>query len=200
MKKILFVCSHLHSGSSMLCQILNNHPRIQSFNYLSKNYAHPENLIILSNQHHKLANRAAIYLDELLYNYQFSIKSAYKECKFIYLVREPEFVINSLITQQKMKISNAINYYSYRLRRICEMSRETPGAVLLTKNDLDAGKGKELIEEYLNLKTPLQDFLSQNFNDQEKITDLVGHTRLSKVEETFQRYLYYLKNQNLRRI
>jgi hypothetical protein len=199
MKKILFVCSHLHSGSSILCRILNDHPKIQLSEQVRSNYSSAESLMALSKQHHKLDNRSAIYMDELLYNYQLSTTMAYKECKFIYIVREPDMAISELVARKKMHLPFAIRYYTYRLRRLCEMAKRTPNAVLLTRSDLDDGKGMNLIEDYLNLKIPIQPSQEQ-FKKEKRFTGLIGHNHLLEVEETFQRYLYYLKNQNLRQL
>lgn len=200
MKKILFVCSHLHSGSAALCNSLNSHPRIQGYNIAARSpYINPLNLILLTEQRHKLDNRSAIYMDELLYNHNLSTKIAYKECKFVYLVREPEPVLNFLVTVDKMKPSFALRHYSYRLRRICEMAKRTPGAVLLTWDDLVANRGIHLIEEYLGLKQPL--FFDPNNLAPFKrsfTSDLVPISHRQEAERTYQRYLYYLKNQNLR--
>jgi hypothetical protein len=197
MKKILFVCSHLYSGSAALCDILNNHPRIQGFNFTLKNsYSNPLNLINLTDQPHKLNNRSAIYMDELIYNYQFSTKDAYKYCKFLYLIREPEAVLKFLIVNQKFKPQFAIRYYTYRLRRLCEMAKRTPGAVLLTWNDLDSNRGISLIEDYLGLKQSI--IYDQSYLSPFKINfPSISLPFLADVENTHEKYLYYLKNQNI---
>lgn len=200
MKKILFVCSHLHSGSAALFDALNHHPRIQGYKLAARSpYAGPSNLLTLTEQHHKLDNRSAIYMDELLHNHHFSTKAAYKECKFIYVVREPASVLNLLIGNEKMKPSFAVRYYTYRLRRLCEMAKRTPGAVLLTWDDLVENRGISLIEEYLNLKQPISyDPVILTPFKRTYPTDLIDFQVRSQVDETYQQYLYYLKNQNLR--
>lgn len=200
MKKILFVCSHLYSGSSALYDALNRHPKIQGYNLADRSpYSGPLNLLTLTEQHHKLDNRSAIYMDKLLYNHHLSTKTAYKECKFIYVVREPTAVLNLLVGNDKMKQSFAVRYYTYRLRRLCEMAKRTPGAVLLTWNDLIENRGIDLIEEYLNLKQPISydPALLAPFKRTYPI-DLVDLQLRTKSDDAFQRYLYYLKNQNLR--
>lgn len=194
MKKIVLICSHLHSGSTELYNSLNNHPRIQGYHFSA--YSSPLDLLKLTNQYHKLNNRSSIYMDELLFNYNLSTSVAYKECKFIYVIREPEAVLNKLIND-KIKIFYAIRYYSYRLRRIFEMSRRTPGAILLTWEDLIHNRGMNLIEDYLSLKEPINLKIDNKIIDNKIIDNKIGLTLLSEVEETYQKYLYYLKNQNL---
>lgn len=198
MKKILFICSHLNSGSSVLFDALNCHPRIQGYNLADRiSYAEPINLLTLTEQTHKLDNRSSIYMDELLHNHHLSTKVAYKECKFIYVLREPVDVLNLLINKHKMKPSFAIRYYTYRLRRLCEMAKRTPNAVLLTWDDLIESRGINLIEEYLNLKQPVF-FNSDLLCSLKPTNNSIDFKFISKVEDTYQRYLYYLKNQNIR--
>ena len=200
MKKILFVCSHSYSGSGGLFDALNRHPRIQGYHLAARSpYSHPLNFLTLTEQPHKLDNRSAIYADELLYNQQLSTKAAYKECKFVYVVREPEPVLNFLVGNDRIKPSFAVRYYTYRLRRLCEMAKRTPGAVLLTWDDLAVGRGLNLIEEYLGLRQPIPYDpallipYKRTFS-----TGLVEPSLRVETENTYQRYLYYLKNQNLR--
>lgn len=200
MKKILFVCSHLNSGSSALCDALNHHSRIQGYKLAARSpYAGPSNLLTLTEQHHKLSNRSAIYMDEILYNHHLSTKVAYKECSFVYVVREPTVVLNLLVGNEKMKPSFAVRYYTYRLRRLCEMAKRTPGAILLTWDDLVENRGISLIQDYLSLKQPISfDPLSLSPFKRSYSNDLLGLQVRSEVDDTYQRYLYYLKNQNLR--
>lgn len=195
MKRILFVCSHFYSGSTGLCAALDANPRIQNYNFGSLNtYSTPFNLISLADQRHKLKNKAAIYMDELLENHQLQTKHAYKTCQFIYVIREPENVLSYLIGGQKIKAEFASRYYLFRLRRLCEMAKRT-GGVLLTWDDLQASRGLNMIEDYLGLREPIQIsnyFLksySRKFN-----TDLIGRDRLSAAEDAYQRYLFWLKN------
>lgn len=200
MKNILFVCSHLYSGSSVLCDALNQNPRIQGYKIASYNpYSNPVNLLTLTGQNHKLNNRSAIYMEELLYNHHLTTKVAYKECKFIYVIREPRSVLNFLINKNKMAPSFAVRHYRFRLRRIWEMAKKTPGAILLTWDDLAAGRGISMIDEYLNLKKPLA-FNPLALNDLSKqfTSDLIDVNRRVECEDSFQKYLYSLKNLNLK--
>lgn len=195
MKKIVFVCSHLQSGSAALCAVMNLHPRIQL--YETSTYHSSMDLIALTKQSHKINNRSAIYLNELLFNYELCTKSAYTNCKFIYLIRSPEIVLGNLIEKQEMKLSCAVRYYTYRLRRLCEMAKRTPGAVLLTWDDLNSNRGINLIDEYLELKQPLiydSVFLEQ-FKEENSVK--IKLEIKNSAEETYQKYLYWLKTNTL---
>lgn len=197
MKKILLICSHEHSGHSLLWDALNKHPNIQGFDIASKSsYTNPIDFYTLTDQNHKLNNRAAIYMDKLLYNHQLSTKIIYKKFKFIYLIREPNFVLNSLIYQDKKKISFAVRYYTYRLRRLYEMSRKTPEAVFLTWENLSNKLTSSLIENYLELKSPLiLDFIKDNI---EIDTDLIPRKIRLETNDIYEKYLYLFKNEHLK--
>lgn len=194
MKKILFLCSHPYSGSSILYDSLNKQSRIQGFKGRNA-YLSPLNLLDLTNHSHKLSNRSAIYMDELLSNETFYVKAAYSACQFIYIVREPEPVLNSLVGLDKKKPLFAARQYLFRLRRICEMAKRTPGAVLLTWQDLNSGN-LDIVSEYLSLKEPL---VMQELPKKPNV-NLIDARLLNSCQESYERYLYFLKNQKLRYI
>lgn len=199
MRKILFVCSHLYSGSSALYEALNHHPKIQGFRSITSNsYPDAASLIALSNYPHKLSNRSAIYMDELLGNRSFYVKEAYSKCSFIYVIREPEVPVSFLIANEKKKPSFAVRQYAFRLRRLCEMAKRTPGAVLLTWQNLIDGKGMDLIQDYLKLKDPIEfDPNLLSIYNRAFSTNIIGVDLLEKVQDSYERYLYFLKSQKL---
>lgn len=195
MKKVLLLCSHLNSGVDNLFSVLNQHPRIQGIqNKLP--YISPLNLEIVTSHKHKFENSASIYMDVLNFNFEFLNRQLYNLCKFIYVIGEPKDTLNSLVAQNLYKPLQATRYYCFRLRRICEMARKTPGAVFLTKNNLINGVGHELIQEYLKLKTPIESI------QLEKSTtpDLISSDLLQEANDSYEYYLYYLKNQDLKYI
>ncbi len=174
-RKVTLVISHEGSGSSELCKSLDRNPRVQ---WCRSNliYDHPFILEQIMSIPHKLNNSAAIWMEELLYNFYFTHKRIYEMCRFIYVIREPRSSVNPL-------------YYTYRLRRMCEMARKTPGAVLLTYDDIITGRGFPLLEEYLCLKESIMPV------DAVK-SDFLGS---SEAQKSYERYFYYLKNLNLRK-
>lgn len=191
MKKVVFLVSHLGSGSNLLSNILDNNPRIQGFR-TGKSYVNFHSLESLTDQPHKLDNTAAIYMDELNFNYNLASKSLYSSCKFIYFIREARGSLEDLILNYKYYPAAAMRYYCYRLRRICEMSKNTPDAILLTWDNLHKKEGMELIEEYLNLRERLivPDMSSI-------ITKTVPLEIVEKSQNAYERYLYFLKKQKL---
>ncbi len=192
MKKVVLICSHLHSGSRELYNSMNNHSQIQGYNHSV--YSSPLDFLKLTDQYHKLNNRSAVYMDELLFNYSLSTKVAYNECNFIYVIREPISVLNKLVLINKMKPIFGLRYYTYRLRRLYEMSKRTPGAILLTWEDLIANRGIDLLEKYIGLKESIKFKIDNNFD----ISDNLINLNLRKEsEDCYQKYLYYFKNSDL---
>jgi hypothetical protein len=90
-----------------------------------------------------------------------------------------------------------LRYYTYRLRRICEMARRTPGAVLLTWDDMITGRGFPLLEKYLHLKEPLvnEEKLWPQAQSNANVTSAI----IDQAQHSYERYFYYLRNLNLRR-
>jgi hypothetical protein len=149
-------------------------------------YSHPLVVEELTSLPHKLDNTAAIWMDELLHNYQFSCKAMYSFCKFIYMVREAEPTLNCLV-EAGYRPDAAVRYYCYRLRRMCEMARKTPGGILVIASDIP--KGLPLIEKYLNLKQPLR---VPSVQDSKR--GLVKWPLIEHAQKRYERYLYFLKN------
>lgn len=191
MKNIVFIISHIGSGSKFLFNSMNENPRIQGTRL--GRYWTMEDLQALVSRPHKLRNSAAIYLDEILLNHEFVYTPLFKFCKFIYLIREARSSLNNIL-QSSLRTSIDC-YYRYRLRRICEMAKQTPGAVLLTWEELlSTKKSLKLIEDYLNLKEPL------NLQINEEIKDSIDVEIVKKSQERYERYLFILKNLKLLKV
>jgi hypothetical protein len=184
MKKICFIISHLGSGSNILVNCLNENSRIEVFRSEFP-YVDFSSFQILLQQNHKLSNNAAIYMDELLYNYQLQTKIAYDFCQFVYILRPPTTTLPELV--KKMPLSVAMRYYDCRVRRMCEMAKRTAG-VLLTWDDMISGRGLPLIEDYLCLKDKI------NLPDFPIETETISCHELEKNHDI---YLSFLKKQKL---
>lgn len=181
------------SGASYLYESLDRNPRVQGFRS-DRPYTSMLDVLDLTNRKHKLNNAAAVYMDELLYNHWLQTKDAYKYCQFIYVVRRPEPVLNELVSRRLYTPLWATRYYCYRLQRICEMAKRTPGAVLLTWDDLATGRGLPLVEDYLGLKTPLSRFTLPRRNG----ASLVPHSLVEEAERSFESHLFFLHSQKIR--
>ena len=73
MKKVIFLISHIGSGSDALYALLNNNPRIMGYENADI-YENNLSLFALIDKKHKLNNSSRIYMDHLLYNYQYCLK------------------------------------------------------------------------------------------------------------------------------
>lgn len=192
-----FIVSHLGSGSGDLIEILNKNPKcvIQSSNF---QYENPLDLNWLFKVGHKCRDSSAIYGDHLLFNISLTSKKFYEFCKFIYVIRPPRSSLNSFVRQANLGAEESSRYYRFRLRRMCEMAKRTPGAVLATWDDLAKGSAFSIIEEYLELKKPLkpehQHFVAEH-------NDYIEGKLISQCDDAYERYYYYLsKLPNLKRI
>ena len=186
MKKVTFVISHLGSDSTELVRILNENPRIK-IHTSNTNYESVSDLDWLFESGHKTNNSSAIYGDHLLYNTQLSTIALYKFCQFIYVIRPARPSLNIISCTKGAK--SAYRYYCFRLRRICEMAKRTPNALLVTWNDLSNGRAFSCIEKLLNLKEELkpthQSFMVENEPAPEY---------QEKSQDSYERHLYYLKH------
>lgn len=199
MKKVAFIVSHLGAGSEYLIDILNENPRCTIFRTNNK-YEHPDDLNWMF-KFHKLKNYSgSVYGDNLLYNHSFSCKNLYKYCKFIYLIRPARQTLNEIYrTTSKYSKESIVSYYRFRLRRICEMAKQTKDAVLITYDDLISGKSFSIIEEYLNLIEPLKHINPGSF-DLSVMEDKFGQKVVSNTQDCYEKYFYYLNNLPLKRV
>lgn len=146
----LFVATHLGSGASLLCDSLGKHIYTTRMDRLF--YSHPKNFTPF-----KEANPyTKIFYDKLTFNFQIASPALYKICKFVYVVREAAPTLNHLINRKGYSIDGAYRYYCYRLRRICEMAKKTPGSLLITWDDIMSERAFESVQKYLGLKKPLE--------------------------------------------
>jgi hypothetical protein len=197
MKKVCFIVSHLGSGSTDLIDILNKNPKCQ-INQSKAQYDSVNSLEWMFFTDHKCRDSSAIYGDHILYNMSLSCKRLYDFCKFIYVIRPARATLNEIITLQDLKYKEefAARYYRFRLRRICEMAKRTPGSVLVTWDDLSKGTCFSVIEKYLGLTTQLK---PEHFNFLASVNDKFSEKLILQCEDAYERYFYYLQKLNLRR-
>lgn len=196
MKKVCFIVSHLGSGYEDLLRVLNRNPRCEFQNSGSR-YDGPPALDWMFRKGHKCRDSSAVYGDALLYNMQLSCRSLYGECKYIYLVRPARASLN-VIARSGLKYaeSSAASYYRFRLRRMCEMARRTPDAMLVTWDDLAKGRAFPTIEDHLGLNAQL----STTYEEFAAETgDHFNERLVNECQDAYERYYYYLNKLNLKR-
>jgi hypothetical protein len=189
MSRILFVVSHLSSGSTGLIQILNENPRIQ-IHQTNIIYEGLADLNLLTSQRHKLRNTAAIHGDHLLFNTSFLNKSLYSCAKFIYCFKSGALTVNQLIKDYHYKPESALNYYCFRIRRIYEMAHQIPQSVIINWTDLEKGTWMPEVEEYLQLKEKLEN-KPDLFSNQ--IDDIAPASIKQEAEDYYEKYFYLFK-------
>jgi hypothetical protein len=195
MKKVVFLVSHLGSGSFNLLRILNKDPNCH-FHTSEVAYKHPDDLKWIYENHKLKDYSSAIYGDHLLYNTLFYCKPLYKFCKFIYVMRSPRQTLNEiLISNFDNNQNKCINYYKFRIRRIFEMARETKGAVFTTFEDLSKFSSFSIIENYLKLSKPLD---KDNF-DQNNLNNF-NENLIKDAENYYNKYFYLMNNLDLRKV
>lgn len=196
MNTILFVTSHLGAEHNQLVSALNRHSRILIHN-VQGTYQHISDIELLIAAGHKRPGVAAIYGDQLLYNHQFCCKPLLGWCRFVYLIQNAKCSLNTILAEKNCPYTplRAFRYYAYRLRRICEMAKRTPGAVMLRWRDVVEGKGESLIADYLKIKGVALDVESADVSS----ADSVPYEILRKAEDCYERHLYYLKSLQVRR-
>jgi hypothetical protein len=164
------IITHAGSGGTLLSRILTTNYYVRSFGRTGITYDHPTvlkrmktkiNNVLGPNRH----GDGDWYVDKLLFNYDFHCKPLYNICKFIYLIRSPQIPLATLI-QRGYTPQGAETYYLFRLRRICEMAKNTPGGVLLTYEDLISKKAFPLLQNLFGLKTGFsEEFTPLSFDD-----------------------------------
>lgn len=83
-KKTLFIMTHLGSKWELLTRYLEQDARFQVFQ-TGASYAHPEDVQhFLTNQPHRKNNAAAVWVDVIFHNKDFTMKSLCKYYKFIF--------------------------------------------------------------------------------------------------------------------
>ena len=196
MKRVLFVVSHLCSGSSALFHTLDTHPRIQMANLLAT-YTHPFDLGVLTSTPHKNGTTAAYWGDHLLFNYQLGYRGFYETCKFVYVIRQPKATLNEIMSKSdNYSPLTALRYYSFRLRRMYEMAACTPDAVLARRQHIVSGAVLPLIEDYLDLDLPLRrepDLLME-----EAASGLVPDEIIEEGQDCFEKYYYLIRDLGLK--
>lgn len=192
MKNVVFIVSHLHSGSDSLIQTLNENPRVQ-IQSTKLAYNHPDVLRSLFSLGHKLDNSSAIFGDHILFNTDLSSSTFYDFAKFIYVIRDGRGTLEDILFDKNLNYdqNKAELYYSYRLRRIYEMASKTPNAIFLNHKQMYQKKNLELIEHYLNLKEPLKykELRRSNFE--------IPLSQTEECQEIFEKYLYKFKKLEL---
>lgn len=186
MNKVLFLVSHLGSGSDQLIEILNSNDRISIYD-TNMYYDTPEALNFLFMRNHKLKNTAAIYGDHVLFNHSISTSKLFDFCKFIYFINDAKTSINNIVKNDGYSPDAALRYYCFRLRRMCEMLLKNKNSIFINYDWLKNTDNFEIIENYLGLKSKIN---KVNLIEPEPL-DIVPYSIIESGQECYERYLFY---------
>lgn len=187
MKRVLFLASHLCSGSSSLFDSLSDHPRIEGHR-TSSTYGSVADLFKLTSMPHKLGDSSSIYMDELLTNHSISSRDLYGHCRYVFLVRPPRATLNEMVSVFGSSWDSALSHYCFRLRRLCTIAKHARGSVFLTTEDLENGLGGDLISEMLLFKSPVE-IVDPHFRECE---DMVPQKHLLECQAVYDRTLSFM--------
>ena len=146
MKGVLFLASHLGSGSDHLFRTLASLPRIEGIR-TGMSYDHYDKIESLVANPHKYNKSNAIWMDELLYNHSFTCKHLLPYLKFVFVLREPAGSLAQMVAEG-WSLEEASRYYRYRLVGLCEYAVRSRGLVLTHDRMGDVGR----LAGYLALK------------------------------------------------
>lgn len=192
-KRVLFSISHLASGVTPLLYLLNSNPRVQLLRSeaMFQNY---NDLKALTSFSHKTNSAAAIYAFDISYNHQMGSKVVFPHADYLFLIRPPEPSINLLIASKLYSPTTAVNYYCYRLRRMCEIAKRVKSGIILTYDDLISGDHVAPLTTFLRLK---EDVIHQA-DCYERLkppeTNLIPTDLISWAKDCYERHLFFMRS------
>lgn len=124
MKNSLFIMTHLGSGWEKLASLLEEYPHIHVFQ-TGFNYGHPDDLFPLLSQIHRRKSSAAIWVDVIFYNQNFTMKRLVNHYNFIFWSCPLENCVNELTSKHGYKQKNAEDYWRFRIEGMKQYHKRT---------------------------------------------------------------------------
>jgi hypothetical protein len=190
-KRVMISVTHLASGSLPLLNLLNRNPRVQfvQTNPVIQNYV---DLKALTGMTHKLSSVAAIFALESNFNYQLGSKIKIPHAHYLFTVRQPDPVLNLLVSDGIYDQKGAAMYYCYRLRRICEIAKRVKHGMLLTYDDIQRGDHIAPLKTFLGLKEDVL-HIPEFFNHLKSPPNVINREILEWCRDCYERHLFFLK-------
>lgn len=183
----VFIATHYGAGGSMLMTMLGASRR---FGKVSRGdgqtYRDPTVLASVQRDAAARQPQARVFVDRLVMNHELSHDFYYENVKFVFLVREPEESIKYIMEIGYTEAA-ALRYYSYRLRRLCEMARKAKHKIVVTWGDLADKSAFPAIKEFLGVKE-----LTSIYRP-EKSKETVTPATVSSARRCYERHLRYLR-------
>jgi hypothetical protein len=162
----------MRSGSSLLSKLISNNPQVNGYGETHLCYLSPRDFgssigkILFVNRRSKKTGRERYFLDKLLHNYLLPLEKTSllfeNNVRVVFLIREPQESIASMVNILKLTAEESFNYYIDRLamlERYAETITENSQAVMVTYEQIlcQTDEVFKLLEGYLGLSVPLQE-------------------------------------------
>jgi hypothetical protein len=182
-RQIVFILSHMRAGSSMLTRVLSTHPEVAAIGqigemhrvYASRSDLDDMTIWLEFLNRRKLAS-AGFVLDKLLHNRLLPNPKLLAEAriKCVFLVREPEASIKSMVTKMRRlemfgKPELAAEYYENRLRRLVVYADAASPELALTLDYSELVENPAVTLGHLQRFLGLASDLSPNYEVNEEI-------------------------------
>lgn len=163
--RILFILSHMRSGSSLLTHILNSNPEIIGYGETHLNY-HSEGdlkqlLLKVYSRLNSLEMNHRYAMDKVLHNHKFADDSFLTSSQVynVFLLRNPQRVLPSILSiKPDWSQEKAFNYYSERLEQLqyyAQKINDPEHCLLITY--------EQLLENSTEIFEKLQTFLGTTY-------------------------------------
>lgn len=166
----LLVMSHMRSGSSLLTHLLFNNPEIAGYGETHTTYrSHNDLYVLLAKVSYQLRTLPRLpasryILDKLLHNILLTPDGlelfAHEDTRTIFLLRDPQQALASVISTLDYSVDGAVRYYSDRLSALTRYAQAMPAsmpAFALTYRQLveETDLSLAALTSFLELKIPL---------------------------------------------
>lgn len=194
--KVLFILSHMRSGSSLLTHILISNPAIKGYGETHIHYKSEADLkrLLFNIYFHseqftnvkdlaKLRMNHTYILDKILHSHKLVNKKLLEldNFYFIFLIREPKRTLMSMLDHKPhWTEQDAVNYYSQRLSTLSEYAQiinSKERSIFLTHN--------QLINETDKVFQSLQNFLEtpEGFSENYQVLNTTGKRHVGDFKE-----------------
>lgn len=163
-KKAILLISHFGCNVLDFYKILLCHSRVNGYYRYNPertvDYNDPHCTYLFKKKEHSWFKQDKIYLDLLFFNYQIGCKQLFKnnDVEFLFFLGNGIKTIEKINTQTGYCENIAKRYYSFRLRRICEMMCFVKNPTVFIEGYSDGVKLSEYINEKYNF-FPALDFI-----------------------------------------
>ena len=172
--------------------LLDKNPRVQFIqaHVIIQNYM---DIGAITSMSHKMNSVAAMFALELTANYQLGSKISLPHVHHLFVVRQPDPVLNFLVANGIYNQTSAAMYYCYRLRRICEIAKRAKYGMLLTFDDIQSGAYTTPIKSFLGLKDDVS-HIPAVFDHLKSANNVIKKDILEWCRDCYERHLFFLRS------